>query len=431
MFDKETYKEGVKKRYEWINSLVEISEFPEMRLASTIRGKDGYWHPGQRIFLKEYKNMRMFIPDYYTVRAWEVPFEQDSLWDHPVYGVKVLAKKTVEALISLDIPFKIYDSAGRGLHTHVYFKPPDNKELLQTAEKKGMMPRDLRFLVFKMVNDQAKISEEYRGVISDKHNGNPVFVPGKPQDATCINFDDTTGMGRLIRCNGGRKIDKEGRLIGYKTLIDIIPEHKTLIKKFTDVIYPDKNEIKIWTIPEVIFKNYVEDFKPPQKPKTQTSLKEYKGELLNTPCALTLRLNGAPPGQRSLSAKALAVFCVGDGLDYYEGLDVLTEYYNHCDTTDFDIGEVKQWCKWAYDKVVEKPEDYIHCGHMRTMGICDKEHCEYYKKSRKKYETKKTHDDSRNPTWLAPHQQPPKVRWMKTKKIKGKQSSRRKRMIRW
>ncbi len=416
-YDTVAYKESARKRLEWIKTLVDISKYPEMKIVTTARGKDGMWHPTQRIPLEEYEkiiNKSGFIPDYYTVRAWEVPFEQDSPWDHPVYGVKVLAKKTVESLISLDIPHKIYDSGGKGIHTHIYFKPPDNKKLLQNAEEKNIKPKYLRFLVFKIVNDTAGIPEEHTG-------------QGKPQDMTCINFDDTTGMGRLIRCAGGRKIDKEGRLIGYKTLIDTIPEHKIPIKKFTDVIYPNKNEIKIWTIPEVIFKNYVEDFKPPQKPKTQTSLKEYKGKLLNTPCALTLRLNGAPPGQRSLSAKALAVFCVGDNLGYYEGLDVLSDYYNHCDTTDFDIGEVKQWCKWAYDKVTQNPGAYVHCGHMRTMGICDKEHCEYYKKSRK-HETKKTLNGSRNPTWLAPHQQPPKVRWMKTKK--GKQS-RRKRMIRW
>ena len=412
-YDKAAYKESAQKRLEWIKALAEVSKNPEMKLATTVRAQAGYWHPSSRITLEEYEkllNPSAFIPDYYTVRCWQVVFEQDAPWDHPVYGVKVLAKKIVEALKSLGMPHIIFDSGGKGIHSYVFYKPPENKTLLEQACAKGIMPKDLRLLVFKLVCDKAGIPEEHRGV-------------GKPQDIACINFSDDSGMGKLIRCPGGRKIDKEtGELIGYKTFIDKIPEQKTLVKKFTDVVYPSKNDIKIWTLPEIIFSKFIENFKPPRE-GVQNSLKEYKGMLINAPCARSLLLNGAPPstdnsliGHRSFGAKALAVFCVGDGLDYYEAGDVLKSYYSRCDPTDFDIGEVMAWRNWAYQKVLQNPEKYVHCGHMRAIGLCDKEHCEYFKKIKEKWveekrkEARKKRRQKGMPQQLRPYAQPPERR---------------------
>lgn len=415
-YDRGAYLESAAKKQAWLKKMLELGKTPQMKVASTIKRADGYWGITKWLFLEEVEKLPGFKIDYYNVRSSEVVLEQDSPYDHPEYGVKVLARKIAEAIDTLQIPSILFDSGGKGLHTHVFFKPPKNEKLLERANRKGVKPKHLRQMIFKMICDEAKIPEEWRGV-------------GKPQDTACVVWDDQ-GTGKLVRMCGGRKIDKEGNFKGYKTLIDKVPEIKNPVKNFSEVVYPDGNDVKVWTIPESVFTAFLDSFKT-YKPRKIKSISP-QGTYLNTPCALSLRLNGAPESKRSLGAAVLAHWAVLDNITLEEAIALGEEYYEKCPKDEFDVGEVLQWINFAYNKFypIKDPENAVglivkNCQHAKQIERCDQEHCEIYKKM---YGEKKQQPHPQlvrsfvNPQQLNPYYQSPQYYWVDKKRRSRRRS---------
>lgn len=408
-YDRKAYSESAAKKQAWLKKLMDIGKRPEMRLTTTIKYPNDYWGISKWITVEEAEKIPGYKADYYVIRCNQLVFEQDAPYDHPQYGVKVIAQKIIEALNTLQISHTIFDSGGKGLHTYVFFKLPDNKKLLERADRKEIKPKHLRQMIFKMVCDEAKIPEEWRGV-------------GKPQDIACIIWSDES-KGHLVRICGGRKIDKEGNLKGYKSLIDRVPEIKNTPKRFSDVVYPDTNEVKLWTVPDCVFEAFIESFKKHRK----RQIKEIspQGTYLNTPCATSLRLNGAPETKRSLGAAVLAHWCVLDNLPPEEAIALGEVYYDKCPQNEFDLGEVTAWFNFAYNKFypIKNPESAAgliirNCQHARQLERCNSEQCEVYKKmyGDKKQQPPQLVRSFVNPQQLNPYYQSPRYYWVDRKK---------------
>lgn len=411
LYDREAYLESAAKKHAWLKKLIEIGKKPEMKVTTTLRYANGYWGISKWLILEEALKQPGFKIDYYVIRSPQIVFEQDAPYDHPEYGVKVIAQKTIEALDTLQIPYILFDSGGKGLHTYVFFKPPESKKLLESANRKEVKPKHLRQFIFKMVCDEAKIPEEWRGV-------------GKPQDTACHIWSDES-TGHLVRICGGRKIDKEGNLKGYKTLIDRVPEVKTPVRKFSEVVYPDGSEVRVWTIPDDIFEIFLENFRKPRKRKIKGVTPQ--GTYLNTTCAISLRLNGAPESKRSLGAAVLAHWCLLDNLDKETALAVAEDYYEKCPKNDFDEGEVKAWFDFAYNKFypIKNPESASgliikNCRHAQRLEMCNRTECELYKKMFGELEPESEIPSgstlSKYPTQLSPWWRAPKVKWVSKKR---------------
>jgi hypothetical protein len=262
-----------------------------------------------------------------------------------------------------------------------------------------------------MICDEAKIPEEHRGV-------------GKPQDVACHIWNDES-KGHLVRICGGRKIDKEGNLKGYKTLIDRVPETKAPVMRFSDVAYPSGNDVKVWTIPEPVFEIFIEAFNQPRKREIKNVMPQ--GTYLNAPCALSLRLNGAPASKRSLGAAVLAHWCVLDNIDRDEALSIGEAYYEKCDQDEFDISEVVAWINFAYNKFhpITDPKDakgliVKNCMHARQLDMCDQAQCQVYNKMYPRPAREIPKHTAVNmpkfPHQLSPHFQAPKHKWKQRKK---------------
>ncbi len=405
-YDKEAYKKKHLEKKTWIQTIRDHNPKIDIRLIATIKKKLGFWGLGTWIKYEEWNKSYCADKrvDYRTTHHNEIVFDYDTKnWEDPGKGVKTLGDKVEKALEKLSIPRILTYTGGKGVHQHVFYQLNQGEYpmLVEQMNKKGVMPKDLRLYISHLIYKTAGLPDELIG------KGNVV-------DTSCNIWEDTT-KGHAVRVIGGAKITKDGENIGYKTMIDSIPEHKPSITRFTDVVFPQK--IESWIIPEAYIKSFLAEYKEHKtRPATQQALKDFKftGKWLNLPCIVSIKGAGLPQGHRSTGAWALMLACRLDGLSEAQALEVAELYYNRCDKEDFDFKEAENWMRWVYNK----DEAYWNkrmCDICREMGVCMKGICSYWKEIKEKMgekkegKTRKKHapHPGYNPPWLKPYQHPP------------------------
>ena len=416
-------------------TLQSIHNFKFM-VVPTIQKQDGTWGITRWIPYNEWVNTENsgLRIDYYTILPNEIVIESDytaktpdgkadpdMTWNHPVMGQKTNGDKIRETLKKHHIIHNQGFSGGKGPHTHIYYNLPD-KETITRMEKKGILFRDLRVFLFHKILDMAGIPTEYR-------------TRGGVMDISCVDWNETTGRGHLVRCYGGRKF-KETEMIGYKTLFtNGIPGQRPQITNFTQVVYPEK--IEPWNIPPELLDMLIDTFKPSAQFQhtTKTNI-IIKGMHVNLPCMRLIRNTPVFSGSRNEACRQLAYACIKDKILVEKAMTICDEFYSNVDKQDFDFSEAKYIFEWAYRR--NNKDVYISCPLIKKQGFCNdkiKENCELHRKRRKEFidnqqsKTRKKQgvqyymgipiNDDRQPEQLKPYSRKPTA-WMKEKRRRGR-----------
>ncbi|MEW6070808.1 MAG: hypothetical protein AB1485_09345, partial [Candidatus Thermoplasmatota archaeon] len=297
-----------------------------------------------------------FPVDYRTVLPNEIIFDIDSEKWHNVIDA---TEKIIIVLKENGIPYNLGWSGGRGTHSHTFFEIDD--DLLRKINEIGMTFRDLRLGLWNWVSDQAKIGEKYRG-------------KGKFLDDSCINWNDLAG-GHLVREFGGSKVNVQGKIIGYKTLIKgDIPERRDKIS-FNEVEYPDA--VLFWHVPRPLIDELISDFESKRTPEQlrewqrgTDAMRNYKGTYLNLPCIEKVK-NGMQEGKRNLGAQILSIALRLDKFDKESANTMISKYYDACPKRNISLQELKGWINWIYSH----PNPFWHCALPIQLGLCSKNIC--------------------------------------------------------
>lgn len=373
-YDKEAYRKKHMEKKQWLNTIRNYNMKTDIRLMATVKKRFGDWGIGEWVLYEEwdrspYANMRI---DYRTTHHNEIVFDYDiKNWEDSQVGVKTLGDRVEKALEKIGITRLLCYTGGKGIHQHIFYQLNEGEypELIQQMNNKHVMPKDIRLYISNLIFKTAGIPDNLIG-------------HGKPIDTSCNIWEDTT-KGHPVRVIGGAKIAKEdGENLGYKTLIESIPEHKPTTTRFTDVVFPQK--IEPWIIPEAYIKSFLAEYKT-RKTTTQKTMVDinYKGKWLNIPCIISIKGAGMPVGKRSTAAWALMLACRLDNLSEEQATQIAEIYYNRCDKEDFDFKEIENWQHWAYSK-----EDAFWnkrmCDMCREMGVCTKDKCTYWDEVKEK-----------------------------------------------
>ena len=306
--------------------------------------------------MKPWETEFNFPLDYYSILSREIVFDIDSeVWN----DCKEAAMSICGSLDNLKIPYNLYLSGGKGIHIHVFFNIPNiDEKFLKDVGDSEISYKNIRFYFFNYILDKAEIPSNLRG-------------PGKFLDTLCVNWDDRK-KGHIIRCCGGRKFQKDGK-INYKTYLENvkqIPDRKNIILP-EQVKFPPK--IEFWNIHQRLFDNFLEDWHKEHVKKVNSEEKVYfkleYGEYTKLPCIDKI-LQGASEGKRNILAGTLACACVLDNLPESETLKLLEQFVNNCEP-GITIDEAKKWVDWY------KQQQYVRwtCSYAKELGYCSSDVC--------------------------------------------------------
>jgi hypothetical protein len=151
-------------------------------------------------------------------------------WD----DIHNLALKVEQILQQLNAPFYRYSSGGNGLHYHFYIDDSNNLKIKDPDLDKKIIH------YFKMIGKK-KLTVMDFAELSRKSikNGIALIFKNLRYKTAHIDIQKITSEKTLIRAEGTL-----GKLGGYKTLIDSVPDERVLIKNLDDVNFPDK--IQFW-----------------------------------------------------------------------------------------------------------------------------------------------------------------------------------------
>lgn len=319
------------------------------------------YQPGKRVNAEQYEQH-----DERTVAVNEIVWDLD--W--PSYKANCNeAKKIVEALDFLSMPYWICATGGKGIHIHTFFnriefEDDKQKKLWRDATSYGYNYKNVRFWIWNKVLDHAGIDERYRQKQVDK----------KP-----LLFNYSTGSTRLIRSIGGRKYIKntEGDWNAtYKTLIEekALKSKKNTILHQSGVIYP--KDVPTFNINPVEFSGELQEYVVAAEKRKENKLRNIKfsGKYLEIDGILKIR-DGMSEGQRSAGASAISIACALDKLTKTDATVVLDEYVNNCTQmgSRFTLPEAKGWLNWVYNH--ERP--FWNCQMLKDLDVHETSTCQH------------------------------------------------------
>jgi hypothetical protein len=145
-----------------------------------------------------------------------------------------LALKVEQILQQLKAPFYRYSSGGNGLHYHFYIDDSNNLKIKDPDLDKKIIH------YFKMIGKK-KLTVMNFAELSRRSikNGIALIFKNLRYNTAHIDVQKITSEKTLIRAEG-----TSGKLGGYKSLLDSIPDERVLIKNLDSVKFPDK--IEFW-----------------------------------------------------------------------------------------------------------------------------------------------------------------------------------------
>jgi hypothetical protein len=321
---------------QWLHRLQSLSKKP-IRVSKNCNGKPSQW-----IFLED----ALLPVDYRTVLHNEVVIDIDATrWK----DVRLYAEMVQNTLNNKNIPYITAYTGGRGIHLHFFFSLSEDQKM--ACQKSDVMPQDLRMWLFYHILQTTGISPKLIG-------------PGNPFDTSVVNWSDE-GKGHLIRIFGGKKRT-------YKTVLLDIPEER---QNTGDITFPD--DIELWTIPDSIFKEFIDNFRKSNKKRVeackryQKASQNFSGKYVNLPCVQKI-LEGVPEGQRNAGAHILAIAARLDGLPQKEAQKVMLEYADNCSKDNITESEYLGWVEWIFK---EKP--FWNCRFCKELELCE-EGCKFH-----------------------------------------------------
>ncbi len=310
--------------------------------------------------------------DYRTVHPYEVIFDLDSdKWKRN----QKLGEDLIKTLNDNRTPNMVAWSGGKGVHVHVFFTMSDawKDKIFNTDNPVELI--ELRKWIFRYFSDKMTVSH--------------TAGRGEELDNCNVNWDDKK-MGHLVRAFGGQKVDKDGNVKGYKTLMDDIPSLKPRSptgddasqKMYDDVVYPDQT-MPVWTIPDATMDSFYAYWKNNQDQKAKKDNIRNADAMLNygntntyfsLPCVQQLSNNGVPEGKRSMSAQILSIMLNLDKAPQQDAYDFMDNWYNNkLPKSDLDPKELKNWVDWSY----LQSKVFWNCALCVQIGVCDQTSCSY------------------------------------------------------
>lgn len=356
---------GIDRQKRYFEQLIDVIDNP-IFVANNWRQNDE-WRPGKRYFLG--KGGKSPPIDHRIIGSNEVVLELDapSFTQNSTY-----TKKIIEVLRVREIPHYCFWSGNKSIHIHIFLdidiKNPELLKLVKEAFEKNI---NIFFLI--RINFATEIIEQ-AGINKD------LIGMGKTIDMAKLKWDDIGGKANLIRVCGGAnvKVQKDESIKrAWKTYLKEIPDKKPKLNQYDEVEYPEK--LERFEIEESFVNDCIQKILDDVGKVRDYKKIDYKGEHLNFPCIQRIR-EGMPEGQRSASAKLLAIASKLDNLPVDKAKGLVTEFIDTCpQIVPFTSDEGYRWVDWVYNQV--KP--FWNCGIAKDLGICHQVDCPYFKEKYK------------------------------------------------
>jgi hypothetical protein len=374
-----TVKAKHHEKMDWLGKLAAFNPKYEIKVATTIDGKRvGRWIPLNDWLDISYVDHVTVLPNECI---WEIDHEN---WDF----VRKYARDIIETLDLFEVPHIQGITSGRGIHIHSFMRIPEHSVKRELGDY-GVMPRDVRIALFRMICCEAGIPQNLIG-------------KGLPLDTGCVDFSDMS-MGHMVRAFGGRKFEN-GRVIGHKSMVAEVPKERIRVVNFTDAGIPER--IVPYSIPKMIIEDLLEQVELKQKEALRRRDRISEGQFLNAPCVKSLIAEGRSKGDRYRGAQVVAIACKLSGLCYEAALEIAHEYYSACEKHDFAFSEVEGWLKWAYSRDIE-----WWCSQVIPFRNCQPHICPV---AEGRFSERGVRHG--NPVWLRKWQRAPTVGWMSKRK---------------
>jgi hypothetical protein len=194
------------------------------------------WQPVQNYNFDDLANN---IKLHREILPQEVVFDIDGDgWN----DVKILATQLLQRLERLNIPYLLYSSGGKGLHIHVFVDDSQIVKISNTIIDKCL------FLYLKQQSKTQITVKDLAQATSKLFKAGMLFLfEDLNQNNAHIDTNKFLQDRCLIRAEGSINL----KTLGYKTLLDNIPEQRIIIRDRNEIKLPD--DIPLWKPEPSIF----------------------------------------------------------------------------------------------------------------------------------------------------------------------------------
>lgn len=366
---------GTDKQKEYFELLIDVIDNPVFVANNWKQGEE--WRPGKRHFLGKGGGCPPI--DHRIIGTNEVLLELDA----PSFAQNSrYAKQIIEVLEAREIPYYAFWSGNKSIHIHIFLEleitNPELLKLIKEAMEKGLN-------IFALI--RIHFATE---IVTQSGMNSQLIGHGNVVDLAKLKWNDLGGKANLIRVCGGCNVKSSAGVIkrSWKTYLTEIPASKPKPNQYEDVIYPAKleqfklDESFIHDVIKKVLDNtgHIRDYKKI----------EFKGKHLELPCIQRI-LEGVSEGQRSASAKMIAIAARLDNLPVDKAKILVEQFIDTCpQIVPFTAEEGHRWVDWVYSQ----PSPFWNCCHCKDLNLCHQVDCSYHKE---KFEKEMSIFDVDNP----------------------------------